>query len=265
MLRRAYTFVGYYVTLALFGAAGVYLCVLGFLVGIWPTTARTERFFQRLIHRHFAVFVWWTTRAQLFAVRYHHLDRLRDNPPAVVLAANHPGLTDITSLLALVPEAFCIIKPAIRRNPVLGAAARAAGYLTNDGGHEVVRQAAAKLAAGTTLVIFPEGTRTPPGERVLSLKPGFVLMARRARVPIQLVRIAATRPVLGKDRAWWKLPPLPAAVDIVIGPRLVVNPDANPAEVAAEIEAWFRSEPATAACHEWSAALSLAQVSAAGS
>ena len=51
----------------------------------------------------------------------------------LVLAANHPALIDITCLLARVPEAVCIFKPAIRRNPVLGAAARRAGYLASDG------------------------------------------------------------------------------------------------------------------------------------
>ena len=57
--------------------------------------------------------------------------------------------------MARVPEAVCIFKPAIRRNPVLGAAARRAGYLGSDGGHELVRAAAVKVAAGCTLIARP--------------------------------------------------------------------------------------------------------------
>lgn len=257
--RAAYTFAGYYFTLGMFGAAGLTLSLVSLLAGGLPATPRTERFFQRLIHRHFAVFVWWTTFARLFHVRYHGLERLRRDRRGLVIVANHPGLTDITSLLARLPEAVCIFKPAIHRNPVLGAAARRAGYLASDGGHDLIRRTAEKIAAGHTLIIFPEGTRTPPGAALLPFKPGFVLMASRAGAPIQLVRITCSRPVLAKGRAWWKLPPLPAQADVTVGPCLRVAPAANTAAAAAEIEAWFRASPEAAACHSWSPALDCAE------
>lgn len=258
-VRGVYTFVGYYVTLGLFGAGGLMLSFFSLLVGWLPAADRTERFFQRLIHRCFAAFVWWTSAARLFHVRYHDPGNLRIDRRGLVIVANHPGLTDITSLLARVPEAVCIFKPAIRRNPVLGAAARRAGYLASDGGHEVIRRAAAKVAAGHTVVLFPEGTRTPPGVALLPFKSGFVLIARRAGAPIQLVRIVCSRPVLAKGRAWWKFPPLPARVDITFGPRLRVSADAATAAAAAEIETWFRANPETAVCQTWSSALNSAE------
>ena len=254
-LRHGYTFVGYYVTLGLFGAGGLLLSTVAFLAGAAPAGAGTERFFQRLIHRSCAGFVRWTRWTRLFYVHYHGLDALPQRAGGLVIVANHPGLTDITSLLARLPEAVCIFKPAIRRNPVLGAAARRAGYLASDGGHEVIRQAAAKVAAGHALIIFPEGTRTPPGTAVLPFKPGFVLMARRGGVPIQLVRISCSRPVLAKTRAWWKLPPLPARADLTVGPCLRVESGADTAAVAAEIEAWFRAPPDAVAGYAWSRAL----------
>jgi 1-acyl-sn-glycerol-3-phosphate acyltransferase len=259
MIRSAYTFLGYYFTLAMFGACGLGLSLFSMMAGVLPVTTGTERFFQRLIHRHFALFVWWTTKARLFGVRYHGLERLPRGRRGLVLVANHPGLTDITVLLARLPEAVCIFKPAIRRNPVLGAAARRAGYLASDGGHEVVRRAAEKVSAGHTVIIFPEGTRTRPGTAVLPFKPGFVLMARRAGVPIQLVRIVNSRPVLGKGRAWWKMPPLPATADAIVGPCLWIGPAAEVAAAAAEVAAWFRAEPAAAGNHQWSAAFSRAE------
>ena len=253
--RSVYTFLGYYFTLGMFGACGLMLSFVSLLAGGLPATERTERFFQRVIHRHFALFVWWTSFARLFHVRYHGLDRLPRGRGGLVLVANHPGLTDITSLLARVPEAVCFFKPAIRRNPVLGAAARRAGYLASDGGPDVIRRAAAKIAAGHIVIIFPEGTRTPPGTALLPFRPGFVLMARRAGVPIQLIRIVCSRPVLAKGRAWWKLPPLPAHVDVTVGPLLSVAPQADTAAAAAEIETWFRATPEMAACQSWSPAL----------
>ena len=246
-LRAVYQLPAYYLTLLLFAAGGLELSGLSFLCGWLPATERTERFFQRLIHWHFAAFHGWCESLRLVHVTYRGFERL----PAggVVIAANHVSLIDITCLLARVPEAVCIFKPAIRRNPVLGAAARRAGYIGSDGGHEVVRAAAEKVASGHRLVIFPEGTRRRPGVAPLPFKPGFVLIARRARVPIQPVRITTDSDVLTKGSAWWRLPRFPAHIELAAGPLIPVDPAAHPARVAAEIEAWFRAPaPGDAPC-----------------
>jgi 1-acyl-sn-glycerol-3-phosphate acyltransferase len=158
------------------------------------------------------------------------------------LVANHISLIDITCLLARVPEAVCIFKPAIRRNPVLGAAARRAGYLAGDGGLDLVRDAVDKLAAGRKLVVFPEGTRAPKGV-LLPFKPGFAFIAHRAGVPIQLVRITTDSDVLTKDCQPWRMPIFPAHVVVSVGP-LVSTDRADTAALAKEIEAWFRGTPA---------------------
>jgi 1-acyl-sn-glycerol-3-phosphate acyltransferase len=243
-LRSLYQLPAYYFTLLLFGLGGLELCLLSWLTGWLPATERTERFFQRLIHRHFALFHWWCDCARLVHVSYHGLDR--PPPGGRVLAANHPALIDITCLLARLPEAVCIFKPAIRRNPVLGAAARRAGYLGSDGGHELVRAAAAKVAGGHTLVVFPEGTRTPPGRGLLPFKPGFVLIARRARVPIQLVHITTDSDVLTKGGRWWRLPRFPAQVKVTAGPLIPTDTAASTTELSDTIETWFRSHIAPA-------------------
>lgn len=240
-LRSVYQLPAYYVTLLLFGAGGLEVSLLGLFAGWLPATDRTERFFQRLIHRHFAFFHWWCEAARLVHVRYDGMDRIPRG--GLVLVANHPALIDITCLLARIPEAVCIFKPAIRRNPVLGAAARRAGYLGSDGGHELVRAAVRKVAAGHILVVFPEGTRTPPGQTLLPFKPGFALIAQRARVPVQMVRITTDSDVLTKGRAWWRLPRFPAHVTVTAGPLISTDTTASPAELADRIEAWFRAFP----------------------
>ena len=238
-LRSIYHLPAYYVTLVLFGTGGLELSLLSLLAGWLPATERTEKFFQRMIHWHFAAFHGWCEFARLVHVRYRGLERLPRG--GLVLAANHTALIDITCLLARMPEALCIFKPAIRRNPVLGAAARRAGYLGNDGGHDLVRGAAEKIATGQTLVVFPEGTRRPPGKTLLPFKPGFVLIARRAHVPIQLVRITTDSDVLTKGRAWWRLPKFPAHIEVTAGPLISTDTTASTTELTAGIEAWFRS------------------------
>ncbi len=237
--RAIYYFPVYYGTLLLFAAGGLELSLLGLLSGWLPATERTERFFQRLIHGHLGFFHWWCDLTRLVHVRYRGFE---DWPPGgLVLAANHPAMIDITCLLARLPGAVCIFKPAIRRNPVLGAAARRAGYLGSDGGHELVREAANKVAAGHTLVIFPEGTRTPAGQSLLPFRPGFVLIARRARAPIQLVRITTDSDLLTKDCTWWRVPRFPAHVEVVAGPLISTETGATTVEITARIEEWFRA------------------------
>lgn len=242
-LRDIYYGPLYYLTLLGFAAGGLELCVLSALAGRLPATERTERFFQRLIHRHVALFHWWCARARLVLVRYHGFGTWPRG--GLVLAANHPAMIDITCLLAHLPEAVCIFKPAIRRNPVLGAAARRAGYLGSDGGHDLVRLAAAKVAAGHQLVVFPEGTRTIPGAALLPFKPGFVLIARRARKPIQLVRITTDSDVLTKGAAWWRLPRFPARVTVTAGPLIPTDTTESTAGLSARIEAWFHTPVST--------------------
>lgn len=249
--RTTYTFVGYYFTLLMFGLFGLVLSIAAWLAGAFPQSDTTEQLFQRLVHGSFALFIWWTTFARLFRVRYHGFEHLpQDHRQGLVVAANHPGLTDITCLLARLPRAVCIFKRDIRRNPVLGAGARRAGYLANDGGHEMIRTTADKVRSGRTLIVFPEGTRTPPTVRLLPFKPGFLLIARRAQAPLQLVRIVNSRPVLAKGRAWWKFPPLPATADIFVGPRVMLSADGDLHQIRAQVEAWFRARSSTeeAAC-----------------
>ncbi|MES1194423.1 MAG: lysophospholipid acyltransferase family protein [Opitutus sp.] len=239
-LRSVYYFPVYYGTLLLFAAGGLELSLLALLSGFLPASERMERFFQRLIHQHLRFFHWWCDVTRLVHVRYHGFDNLP--PGGVVLAANHPSMIDITCLLARLPGAVCIFKPAIRRNPVLGAAARRAGYLGNDGGHDLVRDAASKVAAGHTLVVFPEGTRTPVTQALLPFKPGFVLIAQRARVPIQLVRITTDSDLLTKDCQWWRrVPKFPAHVEVAAGPLLSPAREVTTVEITERIEEWFRA------------------------
>jgi 1-acyl-sn-glycerol-3-phosphate acyltransferase len=237
-MRALYQLPAYYVTLLLFALGGLELSALSLLFGWLPATQGTERFFQRLVHGHFKFFHAWCDLLRLIHVRYEGLGRLP--PGGVVIVANHISLIDITCLLARMPEAICIFKPAIRRNPVLGAAARRAGYLGGDGGHDLVRDAAAKVAAGDKLVIFPEGTRTADG-RLQPFKPGFVLIARRARAPIQLVRITTDSDVLTKGRGILRLPVFPAHIMVSVGPRVATDTPASTAALSATVEEWFRT------------------------
>jgi 1-acyl-sn-glycerol-3-phosphate acyltransferase len=237
-LSTLYHTVIYVGSMTLFGVLGLLVNAISLSVSWLPARPGIELFFQRLIQRHVSFFLRWLAFARVVTVDYRGFERIPRGP--VMLVANHPGLLDALYLLARVPHGFCIFKRAIRRNPVLGAAAARAGYIGNDSGIGLVRNATKKIGAGSTLIVFPEGTRTPAGATIGPLRPGFASIARRAGARVQLVRIASDGELLGKGSVWWRVPRLPARVVVQIGPSLDPHAVGSAAELVREVEAWFR-------------------------
>jgi 1-acyl-sn-glycerol-3-phosphate acyltransferase len=102
---------------------------------------------------------------------------------------NHQGNFDIHALSRAIPRTFSwIAKEELFRVPIFGSAMKRAGYIPLDrsDGRKALRSmklAAERIAAGTSVVIFPEGTRTLDGS-LLPFKRGAFLLAVRAGVPI---------------------------------------------------------------------------------
>jgi 1-acyl-sn-glycerol-3-phosphate acyltransferase len=228
----------YFASLALFGGWTLAVNVTG-LVGLClPRSERREAFFRRLIQQQVRAFLRVLRALGAVHVEYRGWENVPTVPAVVV--ANHPGLLDALYLLAREPDAFCIFKRAIGRSPWFGAVARSAGHLPNDGGLQLVRGATAKLRAGASLVVFPEGTRTPVESTLGSLRPGFAAIARRAGTPVQLVRITTSGALLTKAAPWWKVPQLPVLVVVEAGPRLDPGAAATTAALVCQVQAWLR-------------------------
>ena len=102
---------------------------------------------------------------------------------------NHQGNFDIHALTVAIPRRFAwVAKEELFRIPLFGPAMRRAGYIPldrSDGRKALksMRLAAERIAAGTSVVIFPEGTRTKDGA-LLPFKRGAFMLAARAGVPI---------------------------------------------------------------------------------
>lgn len=153
-------------------------------------------------------------------------------PGGVVYVANHPTLVDAPFLLARLTDTVCIFKPALLRNPCVGPAALLCGYVSGDAGVDGIRAAAARVSAGQSLLIFPEGTRTEPGSTLNPLRPGFALIAARARAPIRLIHVRTSPLMARKGHPWWKPPPLPGRFEFTLG-ELIPAGDPRPASVLA--------------------------------
>ena len=175
------------------------------------------------------------------------LDVLRDQP-SLIIATNHPALIDVVLIASRLPHIVCVLKASLLNNPLLGGAARMAGYICNDSVANLIRQSSIALNEGAQLLIFPEGTRTVT-QPVNPFKGGFGLIAKKAPAPVQTVFIEASSPFLCKGWSFFKKPEFPLVYKVRLGERFEVG--GNVKTFVSDLEAYYRREmqPKTAS-HE---------------
>lgn len=171
------------------------------------------------------------------------LDALRGTG-ALVIAPNHPSLLDAVVVISRLPRVVCITKAKLWDNLFLGGSVRLAGYIRNDSPLNLVKQGMHGLEDGQQLLIFPEGTRTVDAP-VNPLKGGFLLIARRAGVPVQTVFLENNSRFLSKGWPLFRKPPLPVVVTARLGRQFQVPADTH--RCLAELESDYRLELGCAA------------------
>jgi len=189
-----------------FVSFGVGALVVAALVGLFANgpAARKQVQTQRIVHRAFQFFAWWMARLSLDRASLGNPDRLRRSGPCLFIA-NHPAQIDVVLLLARVPQADCIVKTAARRNPLMHSIVRAAGYLANNEGDALVDACAGRLAEGRSVVLFPEGTRSPGGG-LGRFQRGAAHIALKSGCPIVPIVITCRPPTLLKGQRWHDVP-----------------------------------------------------------
>jgi 1-acyl-sn-glycerol-3-phosphate acyltransferase len=115
---------------------------------------------QHAIHLGVRLWVRFAQACGIASVSVRGADALRTGP--VVVVANHPSLIDTPILLSLLPQADLLVNAAWGDNPFVRRCVAGARYLRAEHGAVMVRHAIARLREGRVLVIFPEGSRTPP-------------------------------------------------------------------------------------------------------
>jgi 1-acyl-sn-glycerol-3-phosphate acyltransferase len=190
---------------AAFGIGGLAMRILIFpLLNllIWKRQLRT-RLARTVIQIAFRGFVGLMRGLGVLRYRITGLERLQRG--GLLILANHPTLIDTVFLMAFVKRADCIVKSALWNNPFTHGPVRAAGYIRNDTGVDMLEDCIASLSNGSNLIIFPEGTRTP-ADGVVNLKRGAANIAIRGGRNVTPVLIRCTPPTLGKGEKWWRVP-----------------------------------------------------------
>lgn len=211
------------ISFASFGVGGLALrlAVFPFLGLTVRDPQRRAWVARRLISRSFRLFVAMMRALGVLTWELRGAERLRRH--GLLVLANHPTLIDVVFLIAVLDRADCIVKGALAGNPFTRGPVRAARFVCNDSGEQLLDDCVASLRAGGNLVIFPEGTRTPR-DRLPRLQRGAAHVALRAGVDITPVRIRVDPLTLGKGEPWWRIPRRRPHFVLEVGADIPVRP-----------------------------------------
>lgn len=128
-----------------------------------------------------------------FRIHITGLERLDSTRPYIFMP-NHASFLDILLLLAYLPHNFrFIIKKGFFSVPLVGWALYQSGHIPIDRKNpwkalRSLRRSADLLDGGISIVVFPEGTRTPNGE-IQEFKTALFILPIRSRTPVVPVLI----------------------------------------------------------------------------
>ena len=168
---------------------------------LWATTVLVDRRL-RVLHRFtcfWASLYTWLNPA--WRVEVHGREKIRRDA-AYVIVANHQSLLDILVLFRLFVHFKWVSKIENFRVPCIGWNMSLNRYIKlRRGSAESVQsmmQACERtLAEGSSIMMFPEGTRSPDG-RLRAFKPGAFTLAKRTGAPILPIIIEGTAHALPK-------------------------------------------------------------------
>jgi len=210
----------------IFGVGGILipLLVVPVLYCLPGDKLLRERRGQKFIHLAFA---WFITMMRLLGVLTYRVNNLERIKKAQLILANHPSLLDVVFLIALVPNANCIIKSALIRNPFMRGPIKAAGYIINNGyADDVINKTNTAFKQHQAVIVFPEGTRTEPSQPI-TLKRGAANIAVRTKVDITPVIISCLPSTLTKQDKWYQIPHKRMHFQITINDNISIKPYLN--------------------------------------
>jgi len=187
----------------LFWSFLVFSSLLLFPIGamLWLFSAPFDRR-RWLMHRFTSLWAsLYTWLNPVWRVVIEGRERLHEGTPTV-LVANHLSLLDILVLFRLQSHYRWVSKLENFRVPVIGWNMSLCEYIPLRRGDRasirtMMRQCDEALQGGSSILMFPEGTRSATGQ-LRSFKPGAFQIALHNRVPVQPILIRGTSEALPK-------------------------------------------------------------------
>lgn len=204
-INRAWRVIATGVCFASFGLGGLLLRILVFpCVGLLVRDrARRRQVSRRVIRFVFRSFVAQMRVMGIYTYELRNLERLQRD--GLLVIANHPTLIDVVFLMAFVRNADCVVKAALWRNPFMRGPIRAADYVSNAAGPDMVDACIESIRQGGNLILFPEGTRSVPGAG-FEFQRGASNIAVRGALALTPVYIECKPVMLTKGEKWYRVP-----------------------------------------------------------
>ncbi len=173
-------------------------------------TVPTYGTFVLFIRKHFWARIWCKGLLRVLGIRIRVFQEEELPYGMYVFMANHQSQLDIP-VLEKVLEPYNIrflAKKSLFKIPFFGWGIKALGYIPVERedpkeGLKSVLACVERIKRGFSLVVFPEGTRSPTGE-LLPFKVGGFLIPLRSRTKIVPVSILGTRDILPKGALWFR-------------------------------------------------------------
>jgi len=161
-----------------------------------------------------------------FKTRVYGRENLPPTSQAVVFVANHQSFMDILSSFHLSHPFKYVSKVEILKIPAVGFAMKATKTLTikrddRRSQMQAFRECVDALKHGTSIFVFPEGTRSRDG-RLIEFKKGPFAMAKRGKTPIVPITINGTGRVMPSKREYLLYPSRPG-VQIIVHPMITAE------------------------------------------
>lgn len=207
IVRGALIFTGFYCAGAVFG---------WLFLPLYSLTSRDPiermRRNQRALSQCFRVTLDILRWARIFNFNPRLVDPGLPARPVVVVV-NHPTTIDVVAVLSVYQEACVVVKHKIWTDRFLCRLFDYCGHIDGGDGSmaantrllEGVRE---RLSQGFSVVIFPEGTRSPPNGLGSMFKGAFSIASTTETCLLPVV-ITADPPALHKEAPWHALPDRP--------------------------------------------------------
>jgi 1-acyl-sn-glycerol-3-phosphate acyltransferase len=205
----------------LFGLGGLLLSIIVFpLMFLFIRNHdRRQHLARKLVGSAFGVFIRFMQGVGVITYKISGLEYVSEGQNYLVIA-NHPTLIDVVFLVSMFPLSDCVVKGAVVRNPFMRGVALATRYIAGDDPGELLSSCVDRLRTGASLILFPEGTRSVPGQE-LQFRLGAAAVAIRSQARILPVLIQCSEDgFLSKNVPWYKAPPQCPKITIQVQPPL---------------------------------------------
>ena len=215
-LRALFLIFSAVVYTVLLGPPALVACILD-RSGRWPS------FFQSL-------WVGWLLKTNRIHLHLEGLENLDENQ-SYILVCNHASILDIPGIISAAPfPVRFIAKKSLIWFPIFGWFLCAADHILVDreratSAFKNLKKASSLLQKGISIIVFPEGTRSPDGE-VKEFKRGAFLLPLRSKFPVIPVSVAGTYEMLPRQGwCFW-----PGTMHIRMGASIPIG-DLSPQEL----------------------------------